>query len=130
MLRTVQVSAILQAVPVALDALVPFRISSTSSAGTRMSSGVHWVTSAPGEARHSQRTASWQVGRGRPLPRHGRFVAKDLTDPELRFDRMAEAVRVREWRVEEPDDLAQSLRSALAHPGPSLVDVAIEAPLQ
>ncbi len=47
-----------------------------------------------------------------------RFVAMDLTDPELRFDRMAEAMGVHGRRVERPEDL-----------GPALVDVAMESPV-
>src|SRR5438309_3948 len=58
-----------------------------------------------------------------------KFVAMDLTDPELRFDRMAEAMGVRAWRVEQPSELASALQSALAEPGPSLVDVVIESPV-
>jgi benzoylformate decarboxylase len=57
------------------------------------------------------------------------FVAMDLTDPELRFDRMAESMGVPGRRVERPGDLAPGLRDALAHDGPSLVDVVMESPL-
>jgi pyruvate dehydrogenase (quinone) len=32
-------------------------------------------------------------------------------------------------RVEHPDDLAPALKEALAHDGPSLVDVVMESPL-
>ena len=53
----------------------------------------------------------------------------DLTDPELRFDRMAEAMGVQGRRVEDPKDLGPALREAVAQPGPSLVDVAIESPV-
>jgi thiamine pyrophosphate-dependent acetolactate synthase large subunit-like protein len=63
------------------------------------------------------------VGRGR------RFVAMDLTDPDLRFDRMAEAMGVRGRRVERPEEIAPALREAIAHDGPSLVDVALEGPV-
>lgn len=56
------------------------------------------------------------------------FTAMDLTEPDLRFDRMAEAMGVPSWRVESPDQLAPALREALAA-GPSLVDVVIESPL-
>jgi thiamine pyrophosphate-dependent acetolactate synthase large subunit-like protein len=57
------------------------------------------------------------------------FVAMDLTDPELRFDRMAEAMGVPGRRVEHPDDLAPALREAIAHDGPALVDVVMESPV-
>jgi thiamine pyrophosphate-dependent acetolactate synthase large subunit-like protein len=64
-----------------------------------------------------------QAARGR------KFVAMDLTDPDLRFDRMAEAMGVPGRRVERPDELAPALREALAHAGPSLVDVVLESPV-
>lgn len=57
------------------------------------------------------------------------FVAMDLTDPELRFDRMAESMGVWGRRVEKPEDLAPTLKEALAHDGPSLVDVVMESPV-
>jgi benzoylformate decarboxylase len=58
--------------------------------------------------------------------RDRRFIAMDLTDPELRFDRMAESMGVPGRRVEHPDELASALRDAIAHDGPSLVDVVME----
>jgi benzoylformate decarboxylase len=58
-----------------------------------------------------------------------KFVAMDLTDPELRFDRMAEAMGVRGRRVERPDELRSALREAIAHHGPALVDVVMESPV-
>jgi benzoylformate decarboxylase len=64
-----------------------------------------------------------KAARGRP------FVAMDLTDPELRFDRMAESMGVLGFRVERPDDLAGTLRKAIEHDGPSLVDVVMESPV-
>ena len=64
-----------------------------------------------------------------PAARDRRFVAMDLTDPELRFDRMAEAMGVPGRRVEHPDELAGALREAVAHDGPSLVDVVLESPV-
>jgi thiamine pyrophosphate-dependent acetolactate synthase large subunit-like protein len=57
------------------------------------------------------------------------FTAMDLTDPELRFDRMAESMGVPGFRVDKPDDLAPILRKALDLGGPSLVDVVIESPV-
>jgi benzoylformate decarboxylase len=55
-----------------------------------------------------------------------RFVAMDLTDPLLDFARLADAFGVRGRRVEHPDDLAPTLREALAANEPSLVDVVVE----
>ena len=54
----------------------------------------------------------------------------DLTDPDLRFDKMAEAMGVPGIRVEQPADLAGALREAIGRTdGPSLVDVALESPI-
>ena len=49
------------------------------------------------------------------------------------FDRtdhaaVAEAFGVKAWRVENPENLEAALRSAIEHPGPSLVDI-ISQPL-
>jgi thiamine pyrophosphate-dependent acetolactate synthase large subunit-like protein len=58
------------------------------------------------------------------------FVAMDLIDPELRFDRLAEAMGVPSKRVEQPAELGPVLREAMAHTdGPFLVDVVLESPL-
>ena len=58
-----------------------------------------------------------------------RFVGMDLVDPELRFDRLAEAMGVSAWRVEAAEQIGPALRQALAHDGPSLVDVLLDSPL-
>ena len=58
------------------------------------------------------------------------FVAMDLVDPDLRFDRLAEAMGVPAKRVERPEDLAPVLAAAMSHQGgPFLVDVVIESPV-
>ena len=64
-----------------------------------------------------------------PAVRGRKFVAMDLTDPALRFDRMAESMGVPGRRVEQPDELAPALREAIAFDGPSLVDVVMESPV-
>jgi benzoylformate decarboxylase len=64
-----------------------------------------------------------------PAARSRQFIGMDLTDPELRFDRMAESMGVPGRRVERPDELAPALQQALAHDGPSLVDVVMESPV-
>jgi benzoylformate decarboxylase len=58
------------------------------------------------------------------------FVAMDLVDPDLRFDRLAEAMGVPSKRVERLEDLAPALSQAVNHQGgPFLVDVVIESPV-
>jgi thiamine pyrophosphate-dependent acetolactate synthase large subunit-like protein len=65
-----------------------------------------------------------------PASHDRKFIEMDLQDPELRFDRMAEAMGVPARRVEHPEDLAPVLREALAHEGgPFLVDVVLESPV-
>jgi len=58
------------------------------------------------------------------------FIGMDLTEPVLRFDRMAESMGVPAVRVEQPHDLAGALAEAMNHKdGPYLVDVALEGPV-
>jgi thiamine pyrophosphate-dependent acetolactate synthase large subunit-like protein len=64
-----------------------------------------------------------------PDARERDFVALDLADPPLRFDKLAEAMGVRACRIERPEDLQPALRDAIAHPGPSLVDVVMDSPV-
>ena len=65
-----------------------------------------------------------------PAARGREFVAMDLDEPELRFDRIAEAVGVPARRVERPEELAPVLGEAINHRGgPFLVDVVLESPL-
>ncbi|HLJ60234.1 MAG TPA: thiamine pyrophosphate-binding protein [bacterium] len=61
-------------------------------------------------------------------PRHAdrKFVAMDLTDPPLRYDRIAESMGVRGRRVERPEDLRPALEEALGSGAPAVVDVAIQ----
>jgi benzoylformate decarboxylase len=58
------------------------------------------------------------------------FVAMDLTEPELRFDRMAEAMGVPSRRVDSPEELPAALEEAVGHRGgPFLLDVVLESPI-
>ncbi len=47
----------------------------------------------------------------------------ELVNPD--FAKLAEAVGIRGVRVEQPGEVKESLRAALAHPGPALVDVVV-----
>ncbi|MDQ6674705.1 MAG: thiamine pyrophosphate-dependent enzyme, partial [Chloroflexota bacterium] len=65
-----------------------------------------------------------------PAAKGRAFVGMDLVDPELRFDRLAEAMGVPSKRVERLEDLAPALTHAFNHQGgPFLVDVVIESPV-
>jgi benzoylformate decarboxylase len=55
------------------------------------------------------------------------FVALDLNDPPLRYDRIAESMGVHGRRVERPEQLRPALEEALALGAPALVDVAIQS---
>ncbi|MBV9329081.1 MAG: thiamine pyrophosphate-binding protein [Chloroflexi bacterium] len=58
------------------------------------------------------------------------FVAMDLTEPELRFDRMAEAMGVPSRRIDNPEELPTALEEAMGHRGgPFLLDVVLESPI-
>jgi pyruvate dehydrogenase (quinone) len=48
-------------------------------------------------------------------------VGCDLKNPN--FAAMAEAMGIRGFRVERPDDLEEAIHAALLHPGAALVDV-------
>jgi benzoylformate decarboxylase len=62
-----------------------------------------------------------------PAAQGREFVAMDLVDPELRFDRLAEAMGVPSVRVERPEELPPVLKEAMQHQGgPYLVDVVLE----
>ncbi len=57
----------------------------------------------------------------------GRYFAVDFSRTD--HARVAEAFGLRAWRVEDPEQLAPTLRKALEAGGPTLVDV-IAQPLQ
>jgi thiamine pyrophosphate-dependent acetolactate synthase large subunit-like protein len=44
----------------------------------------------------------------------------------IRYDKLAESVGVRGWRVEKPDELRPALEAALSLDAPALVDVSIQ----
>jgi benzoylformate decarboxylase len=65
-----------------------------------------------------------------PAAQAREFVAMDLTEPELRFDRLAEAMGVPARRVERPEELPAALDEAMRpRGGPYLLDVVLESPI-
>ena len=54
------------------------------------------------------------------------FMHTDIVDPAIRYDRLAESLGVKGWRVEKPEELRPALESALALGEPALVDVSIQ----
>ena len=58
--------------------------------------------------------------------KRGIYPGMDLVDPEIDYTGLARSLGVRAERVEKPGELRDVLTACLAHPGPSLVDVAID----
>jgi benzoylformate decarboxylase len=63
---------------------------------------------------------------GLPSAKRGVFPGMDLVEPEIDYVGLARALGVRAERVDKPAALRDTLAACLAHPGPSLVDVAID----
>jgi benzoylformate decarboxylase len=66
------------------------------------------------------------LGMGLPSAKQGIYPGMDLVDPAIDYSSLARAMGVRAERVEKPGELGDVLAACLAHPGPSLVDVAID----
>jgi benzoylformate decarboxylase len=58
--------------------------------------------------------------------KRGIYPGLDLVNPEIDYLGLAHALGVRAERVDKPADLKAVLVECLSHPGPALVDVAIE----
>jgi benzoylformate decarboxylase len=60
-----------------------------------------------------------------PLPRMaaGRFVAMDLTRPEIDFVGLSRSLGVKAHRIAEPEELSERLRTSLAGDEPVVIDV-------
>src|SRR2546425_114420 len=58
--------------------------------------------------------------------KRGIYPGMDLVEPEIDYTGLARSLGVRAERVEKPGELAAVLAACLAHPGPTLVDVAID----
>jgi benzoylformate decarboxylase len=69
---------------------------------------------------------SGMLGLGLPSAKKGIYPGMDLVDPLIDHVAIARALGVRAERVEKPGQLRDVLAACLEHPGPSLVDVAID----
>jgi benzoylformate decarboxylase len=63
---------------------------------------------------------------GLPAAKRGVFPGMDLVAPEIDYLALARSMGVLAERVDKPAALREALARALAHPGPALVDVAID----
>jgi benzoylformate decarboxylase len=63
---------------------------------------------------------------GLPAAKRGVFPGMDLTAPEIDYLALARSMGVLAERVDRPAALRDALARALGHPGPALVDVAID----
>ncbi|MDJ0796493.1 MAG: thiamine pyrophosphate-binding protein [Calothrix sp. MO_167.B12] len=68
--------------------------------------------------------AYWQE---RGIPDHDYPLSFDLSKPVIYFDEMARSMGVEAVRVEKPEEIAPAIKQALAHKGPFLIDVVLEA---
>lgn len=68
--------------------------------------------------------AYWQE---RQIPQHDYPLSFDLSKPEIDFVEMARSMGVEGVRIEKPQEIAPAIQKALAHQGPFLMDVVLEA---
>ncbi len=68
--------------------------------------------------------AYWQE---RGIPARDYPLSFDLSKPDLHFADMARSMGVEAVRVEKPEEIAPAIKKALAHQGPFLIDVVLEA---
>jgi benzoylformate decarboxylase len=69
---------------------------------------------------------SGMLSLGLQSAKRGIYPGMDLVNPEIDYLALAKALGVRAERVEKPRELRDALVECLAHPGPTLVDVAID----
>jgi benzoylformate decarboxylase len=69
---------------------------------------------------------SGMLSLGLPAAKRGVFPGMDLVGPEIDYVALARSMGVLAERVDRPAALREALTRALRHPGPALVDVAID----
>ena len=73
-----------------------------------------------------KRRVSWRIISTLPAAKRGVFPGMDLVAPEIDYLALARSMGVLAERVDKPAALREALLRALDHPGPALVDVAID----
>jgi benzoylformate decarboxylase len=63
--------------------------------------------------------------RERQIPEHPFPASFTLTEPDIRFDELAQSLGVPATRVETPDQIKPAIEAALSHRGPYLIDLVI-----
>ncbi|KJH73006.1 thiamine pyrophosphate-binding protein [Aliterella atlantica] len=66
-----------------------------------------------------------QFWRDRQIPAHTFPDSFDLHNPDIRFDKLAQAMGVQALRVETPEQIRPAIALALSHNGPFLIDLVI-----
>jgi benzoylformate decarboxylase len=62
-----------------------------------------------------------------PAAKQQTYIGIDLVQPTIQFVALAQALGVHAERAERPADLQQALKEALQRPGPTLIDVPLDA---
>jgi benzoylformate decarboxylase len=68
-------------------------------------------------------TAYWTE---RGIAKHDFPLSFDLSEPVIRFDKIARSLGMAGVRIERPEEIAPAIAQALAHKGPFLIDVVLE----
>jgi benzoylformate decarboxylase len=73
---------------------------------------------------------SGMLSLGLPSAKRGVFPGMDLVGPEIDYVALARSMGVLAERIDKPAALRDALTRALGHPGPALVDVAIDRSIE
>lgn len=66
-----------------------------------------------------------QYWRERQISEHEFPLSFDLTEPEIRFDELAQSMGVKAVRVEQPEDIKPAISQALSNDEPFLIDLVL-----
>ena len=66
-----------------------------------------------------------QYWRERQIPEHDYPSSFEICDPDIRFDKLAQALGVESVRVETPEQISPAIQIALEYEGPFLIDLVL-----